>query len=200
MHAGMTESPLSSPNDSPISGDLGHRFMGKCPIKLQSPTFGRVEDNPDPLLYLEKCKDFLSINPLTDEELTVTFRNVLYSTARDWWDITLTQVMSHQSLAATLLGRLSVQIPISFSARGLWKWADRKAFNVLCAAVGNRTLLKKLLWNSSSGISIQSSQLQGRVNTVVPGGMTFLFSNRSFFSPVDVQDNQTQYPTDLVGS
>lgn len=34
----------------------------------------------------------------------------------------------------------------------------------------------------------------------VPGWMTFLFSNRSFFSPVDVQDNQTQYPNDLVGS
>lgn len=47
-----------------------------------------MEDNPDPLLYLEKCKDFLSINPLTPEELIVTLRNVLYGTARDWWDVT----------------------------------------------------------------------------------------------------------------
>lgn len=88
MHTGMTESPLSSPNNSPISGDLGHRFVGKCPLKLQFPTFGRMEDSPDPLLYLEKCKDFLSINPLSDEELMVTLRNVLYGTARDWWDVT----------------------------------------------------------------------------------------------------------------
>lgn len=31
----------------------------------------------------------------------------------------------------------------------------------------------------------------------VPGGMTFHWRNRSFLSPVGVQDNQTQYPTDL---
>ena len=88
MHAGVLESLLCSPDDSPISGDLGRRFMGKCPLKLQFPTFGGMEDNPDPLLYLDRCKDFLALNPLTDGELMVTFRNVLFGTARDWWDVT----------------------------------------------------------------------------------------------------------------
>ncbi|KAG7480145.1 hypothetical protein JOB18_044254 [Solea senegalensis] len=43
-----------------------------------------MEDEPDPLLYLEKCNDFLALNPLTDEELMATLRNVLHGTARDW--------------------------------------------------------------------------------------------------------------------
>lgn len=93
IYAGKTDHQLSSPNDSPISEDLGRRFMGgrfigKCPLNLQFPTVGRMEDNLDPLLYLEKCKDFLSLYPLTDEELMVTLRNVLCGTARYWWDVT----------------------------------------------------------------------------------------------------------------
>ncbi|KAI3376844.1 hypothetical protein L3Q82_000417 [Scortum barcoo] len=59
--------------------------MGKSPIKLQFPTFGRLEDTSDPLQYLERCEDFLALNPLSNEELIATLRNVLHGTARDWW-------------------------------------------------------------------------------------------------------------------
>ncbi len=46
-----------------------------------------MEDTVDPLLYLEKCNDYLALQPLTQEELFVTLRNVLHGTARDWWDV-----------------------------------------------------------------------------------------------------------------
>ncbi|MED6262474.1 hypothetical protein ATANTOWER_019994 [Ataeniobius toweri] len=42
------------------------RSMGKSPIKLQFPTFGKVDDSADPLQYMERCEDFLALNPLTD--------------------------------------------------------------------------------------------------------------------------------------
>lgn len=63
------------------------RDTGRSPIKLQFPTYGKLEDPPDPLQYLERCEDYLSLNPLTDEELMATLRNVLHGTARDWWDV-----------------------------------------------------------------------------------------------------------------
>ena len=63
------------------------RLTGKCPVKLRFPSFGKMEDEPDPLLYLEKCSEFLALNPLMDEELMATLRNVLHGTVRDWWDV-----------------------------------------------------------------------------------------------------------------
>ncbi|XP_051793893.1 uncharacterized protein LOC127530652 [Acanthochromis polyacanthus] len=63
------------------------RETGKSPIKLQFPTYGKLEDPSDPLQYLERCEDYLSLNSLSDEELMATLRNVLHGTARDWWDV-----------------------------------------------------------------------------------------------------------------
>ena len=57
------------------------------PIKLLFPTFGSPEDDVDPLFFLSKCNDFLSIRPLTDLEVLATLRSVLHGTARDWWEI-----------------------------------------------------------------------------------------------------------------
>lgn len=36
------------------------RFMGKSPVKLQFPTFGRLDDTPDPFQCLERFYDFHS--------------------------------------------------------------------------------------------------------------------------------------------
>lgn len=63
------------------------RFVGKSPVKLQFPTFGRIDDNSYPLQYLEWCEDFLALNPLTDKKLIATPRNVLRGTLRDWWNV-----------------------------------------------------------------------------------------------------------------
>lgn len=57
-------------------------------IKLVFPTCGRPGDDPDPLLYLSKCQDFLALHPLSDTDLLATFRTVLHGTVRDWWETT----------------------------------------------------------------------------------------------------------------
>lgn len=44
-------------------------------------------DCTDPLMYFEQCRDYLALNPLTDEELLATLRNVVFGTAQDWWDV-----------------------------------------------------------------------------------------------------------------
>lgn len=62
-------------------------MAGKCHVKLQFPTFGKMGDETDPLIYLEKCNDFLALNPLTDNEVMATLRNVLHGTARDWLNV-----------------------------------------------------------------------------------------------------------------
>lgn len=89
FHGPITPSPSTSsiPPSSFVHGDLSRRHVGAMPIKLQFPTFGKKDDSPDPLMYLERCRDFLALNPLADEELLATLRNVLHGTARDWWDV-----------------------------------------------------------------------------------------------------------------
>ncbi|GAA6080784.1 uncharacterized protein LOC113073276 [Tachysurus ichikawai] len=73
---------IQTPNDS-----LRSKNLGSNPIKIQFPCFGHIEDNPDPVFFLEKCQDFLAVYPLSEEELLATLRNVLHGTARDWWDV-----------------------------------------------------------------------------------------------------------------
>ena len=73
-------------------------YRGKSPIKMHFPMFGRLEDTQDPLLYLEKCNDFLALHPLTDAELIATLRNVLHGTARDSWDVARVEMPPGQHL------------------------------------------------------------------------------------------------------
>ncbi|MEQ2271257.1 hypothetical protein XENORESO_001713 [Xenotaenia resolanae] len=55
-----------------MQGETRSKIVGKSPIKLQFTTFGKADDPSDPLQYLERCEDFLALNPLTDEELMAT--------------------------------------------------------------------------------------------------------------------------------
>lgn len=87
IQTGMPHVHFGSPEGSTIQCESKSRFVGKSPVKLQFPTFGKMDDISDPLQYLEKCEDFLALNPLADEELIATLRNVLHGTARDWWDV-----------------------------------------------------------------------------------------------------------------
>lgn len=70
-----------------IQSKLRVAFRRSSPLKIQFPTFRGMEDSTDPLLFLEKCRDFLAVHPLTDSESTAMLRNVLHGTARDWWDV-----------------------------------------------------------------------------------------------------------------
>lgn len=68
------------------------RDSGKSPVKIQFPTYGKIEDPTDPLQYLERCEDYLALQTLTNTELMATLRNVLHGTARDWWDVARQEV------------------------------------------------------------------------------------------------------------
>ncbi|KAL0151544.1 hypothetical protein M9458_053196, partial [Cirrhinus mrigala] len=88
MQQGVPDQGSFGPTDLFMTGgDTSRRFSGRIPVKLEFPTFGRKEDDPDPLIYIEKCRDYLALNPLSNEELIATLRNVLHGTARDWWDV-----------------------------------------------------------------------------------------------------------------
>lgn len=72
-------------------------------IRLTFPTYGRPSDDPDPLLYLSKCDDFLALHPLSDTDILATFRTVLHGTARDWWEITRTKVTSWEEFKTSFV-------------------------------------------------------------------------------------------------
>lgn len=87
VQPGCDGAVFPSPSSSSLPGDLRGIFPSKTPIKIQFPCFGRKDDDPDPLKYVERCNDYLALNPLTDEEIIATLHNVLNGTARDWWDV-----------------------------------------------------------------------------------------------------------------
>ncbi|KAL1262313.1 hypothetical protein QQF64_007578 [Cirrhinus molitorella] len=72
-------------------------------IKLTFPTFGRPIDDTDPLLYLTKCQDFLALHPLPDTDLLATFRTVLHGTARDWWEVSRSNITTWKEFETAFL-------------------------------------------------------------------------------------------------
>lgn len=62
-----------------------HRY--KLPVTVQFPCFGGPEDDTDPLTYLEKCEEFLVLQPLSNEGVLATLNTVLKGTAKDWWRV-----------------------------------------------------------------------------------------------------------------
>lgn len=63
-------------------------------LRLSFPTYGRSNDDPDPVLYLAKCRDFLAVRPLSDPEILAAFRTVLHGTARGWLEIAMNDVVT----------------------------------------------------------------------------------------------------------
>lgn len=61
-----------------------HTIPYKAAIKLEFPVFGRTEGE-DPLTYLEKCAEYLAVQPMSDGEILAIFPSVLMHTAKDWW-------------------------------------------------------------------------------------------------------------------
>lgn len=83
----LDQGSFGPPDMFMTGGDVSRCFSRKIPIKLEFPTFGRKEDDSDPLMSIEKCQDYLALNPLTNKELIATLQNVLHGTAHDWWDV-----------------------------------------------------------------------------------------------------------------
>lgn len=70
--------PKPLPVPSPVTSPVTHTAVVKSDhIKLTFPMFGRPVDDPDPLLYITRCQDFLAVHPLTDMDILATFSTVL---------------------------------------------------------------------------------------------------------------------------
>ncbi len=129
MQPGSLPDPVSSPGDSL---DLRGRFISQSPGKLHFPCFGRMEDCIEPLMYLEQCHEYLALNPPTDEELLATLRNVLYGTARDWWDVTRLETCTWKEFESKFLSafvledytdELEERVRMQVQGKGVW-WVD----------------------------------------------------------------------------
>ncbi len=115
MQQGIPDRGSVGPPDFFMTGgDFTRRLSGRIPIKLDFPTFGIKEDDPDPLMYIEKCQDYLVLNPLSNEELTGTLRNVLHGTARDCWEVARFSIYTW------------VEFQTSFLVRRLCWWIGRE--------------------------------------------------------------------------
>lgn len=51
---------------------------------MEFPRFGSLEGE-DPISYLEKCDEYLAVQPLNDAEILAMLPSVLTHTAKDWW-------------------------------------------------------------------------------------------------------------------
>lgn len=101
-YSGVKLSSTATPNSAGTKSDH---------IKLTFPTYGGVNDDPDPLSFLSKCHDFLALHPLSDADILATFRTVLLGTARDWWEIARSKVTTWSQFETVFSG--------SFPCRGL---------------------------------------------------------------------------------
>lgn len=50
-------------------------------IKFLFPTYKKLTNDPDPLIYLSKCQDFLALQPFSDSDLLATLKTVTHGTA-----------------------------------------------------------------------------------------------------------------------
>ncbi|XP_076135686.1 uncharacterized protein LOC143118491 [Alosa pseudoharengus] len=145
-------------------------------LKLAFPTYGRPQDDPDPVLYLAKCRDFLAVQPLSDVDILATFRTVLHGTARDWWEIARVQVgtwaeFQRDFLSAFLSEDYEEELADRVRSR---RQGDSEpirdfafSYRALCKRwnpnMAELDIVKMILKNTKPQLT---SQLRGRVNTV----------------------------------
>ncbi len=145
-------------------------------IKLTFPTFGRPTDDADPLLYLNKCQDFLALHPLTDTDLLATFRTVLHGTARDWWEVSRSNITTWKEFEAAFISAfLSEDYEDELAERVRTRVQGEKesvrdfafTYRALCkrwkATLTENEIVKMILKNIKPYLA---SQLRSRVNTV----------------------------------
>lgn len=145
-------------------------------LKLSFPTYGRPQDDPDPVLYLSKCQDFLAVQPLSDVDILATFRTVLHGTARDWWEIARAQVgtwadFQRDFLSAFLSADYEEELADRVRSRRQGEHEPIRDFAFSYRALCKRwnpnmadcDIVKMILKNTKPQLT---SQLRGRVNTV----------------------------------
>ncbi|KAL2079452.1 hypothetical protein ACEWY4_025196 [Coilia grayii] len=164
--------PVPIPAVSPAGLNVEHLKL----LKLSFPTYGRPQDDPDPVLYLSKCSDFLAIKPLSDADILATFRTVLHGTARDWWEIARTQIhtwahFQQQFLTAFLAEDYEDELADRVRSRKQEEHEPIRdfafSFRALCKrwnpTLTESAIVKMILRNAKPQLC---SQLRGRVQTV----------------------------------
>ena len=134
---------------------------------------GGPDDDPDPLNYLSKCHD---LHPLSSTDILATFRTVLPGTARDWWEIARTKVVSWSQFETVFLAAFLSEDYEDELAERVRTRSQKENEPIRDVAFSYRALCKK--WNPSlTEASIVkmllknikpfiASQLRGRVENV----------------------------------
>lgn len=176
--------PQTETKAAPVTSTLSTETVSTLPntmvksdhLKLTFPTFGRHTDDTDPLLYLTKCQDFLALHPLTDADLLATFRTVLYGTARDWWEVSRSNIATWKEFESAFLSAfLSEDYEDELAERVRTRvQGDRESirdfaftYRALCkrwkSTLTETEIVKMILKNIKPYLA---SQLRSRVNTV----------------------------------
>ncbi|XP_073729896.1 uncharacterized protein [Misgurnus anguillicaudatus] len=74
----------------------------KAAVRLEFPIFGRTEGE-DPMTYLERCEEYLSVRPMNDGEILAILPSILMHTAKDWWMAEKTHVKTWNQFKAAFL-------------------------------------------------------------------------------------------------
>lgn len=175
--AQVPSTTLSTPQaPETISTPLSIPIVKSDHIKLTFPTFGRPTDDIDPLLSLTKCQDFLALHPLTDTDLLATFRTVLHGTARDWWEVSRSNITTWKEFETSFLSAfLSEDYEDELAERVRTRVQGEKesvrdfafTYRALCkrwkTTLTENEIVKMILKNIKPYLA---SQLRSRVNTV----------------------------------
>lgn len=79
---GATPTTTSTPDVQLIP--MLHQLPYKMAIKIEFHKFRSTADE-DQIAYLEKCAEYLAVQPMSDAEILATLPSVLTPTAKDWW-------------------------------------------------------------------------------------------------------------------
>ena len=148
----------------------------KPPVKVEFPCFGDKGGDLDPISYLEKCEEFLSVRPLADPEILAVLNSVLRGTAKDWWKAERSKVQSWKQFKDVFLKSFLSE---DYEAEAEMRIRERKqepqesirdfAFQLraLCLRLKDdlpeRTILQHILRNCNPRLA---SLVRGSVHTV----------------------------------
>ncbi|KAL0152248.1 hypothetical protein M9458_051971 [Cirrhinus mrigala] len=88
--------PLTSVINPPVVPSMSS-FCTQPPIRLEFPTFGDSCETSDVLNFIERCENYLDVQPLPSGELIGTLSTVLKGPALSWWKAEKSKAKDWQS-------------------------------------------------------------------------------------------------------
>ncbi len=162
-------------HSTPLPEIYSRSIQFKSPIKLDFPKFSSL-DGEDPIAYLEKCEEYLAIQPLSNAEILSMLPSVLTHTAKDWWIAEKARVKSWTQFKTVFLQSF---LPEDHEVEAERRIRERKQavdenirsfvyqYRALCLrlkpAMTEREILQAILRNCNPRIA---SILRGTVSTI----------------------------------